>query len=617
MNKGIKQGMAILGISAYYHDSAAAIVKNGEVIAAVQEERFSRIKHDAAFPLRSCEYCLKAAQISIDELDAVVFYDKPFLKFERLIESYYRFAPRGLPSFLKAIPVWLREKLFLKRIIRKKLAEIEAFDPQKLQLLFTEHHLSHAASAFFASPFEAAAILTIDGVGEWATASLGIGKGKEITIIKELHFPHSPGLLYSAFTYFLGFKVNGGEYKLMGLAPYGDAHSHRVKRFISLIYEKLIDLKPDGSLWLNQQYFDYVTGLRMIKAGKWEMLFGFARRTPETAIEQVHCDLAFAIQKVLENIVLGMVKEIKRITGLDNLCMAGGVALNCVANGKIVQKAIFKKLFIQPAAGDAGGALGAALAAYHIYGDQARKISTGSDKMKGTYLGPDFSKTVLRNWLDRQKLSYIYFEHFDKLCRAVSTALADGKIVGWFQGRMEYGPRALGNRSILGDPRNPKMQSIINQKIKNREHFRPFAPAVLAGEASDYFELEDNSSPYMLLVTKINEEQRIMQKTTPSDLSLKDRLAIRRSALPAITHVDYSARIQTVHEASNPKFFQLLRAFKEKTGYGVLINTSFNIRNEPIVCSPEDAYHCFIKTGMDLLVMDQFVLKKHKSGWNF
>lgn len=601
--------MTILGISAYYHDAAAAIVKDGKVLAAVQEERFSRIKHDATFPVHACRYCLEFAGLSIDALDAVVFYDKPFLKFERLIETYYRFAPKGLPSFLKAIPLWLHEKILLKQVLRKALKEVGAYDKTKLRLLFTEHHLSHAASAFFASPFKEAAILTIDGVGEWATATIGFGKDRNITVLKELHFPHSPGLLYSAFTYFLGFKVNGGEYKLMGLAPYGEKNAVEVERFKTIICEKLIDLKEDGSLWLNQSFFNYASGLKMIHEAKWAKLFGFPRRKPDALIEPYHYHLAQAIQQVIEEVVLQMAKETQRITGMQNLCMAGGVALNCVANGRLAGQAYFQNIFVQPAAGDAGGALGAALAAYHIYANQDRILLPDQDGMQGTYLGPAYSNTQIQQMIQDMQADFEYYENFSALCKLVSREIASGKVVGWFQGRMEYGPRALGNRSILGDPRHPEMQQRINLKIKYRESFRPFAPAVLAEDAGNYFKLDRMDTSYMLFVAALSEEYQIPAQTNASD-SIIEKLQLPRSCFPAITHVDYSARVQTVSSQKNPRFYQLLQAFKQQTGHGILVNTSFNIKGEPIVCSPQDAYHCFQKTEMDILVIDNYIFRK-------
>ena len=608
--------MNILGISAFYHDSAATITQNGEIIAAAQEERFTRIKHDPAFPTKAVEYCLLESGLTLDKLDAIVFYDKPLLKFERLLETYYAFSPSGLRSFLTAIPVWLKEKMFLKRMLYEELFKIGEFDKKKVKLLFPEHHLSHAASAFYPSPFEEAAVLTIDGVGEWATASICHGKGKDMSILKELKFPHSLGLLYSAITYFAGFKVNSGEYKLMGLAPYGDPNSERTLRYADIIRTKLIDIQADGSIWLNQDYFDYATGLRMVKDKKWEELFGFARRESETNLQPEHCDFALAAQIVTEEIVILMAKEAKRLTGSDNICLAGGVALNCVANGKLQNAKIFKNVYIQPAAGDAGGALGAALLGEYIYFGKERKVDTNAiDSMKGSYLGPEFSDVDTRLMSKRYNAVYKYYENFEELAAKSATALADGNVVGWFQGRMEFGPRALGGRSILGDARNEEMQKKLNLKIKYREGFRPFAPSVLAEDATEYFELEGNS-PYMLLVHNVQEKRR---KTLPENyraLPLMEKLYYLRSDLPSITHIDFSARIQTVHKETNPRYWTLIDQFKQQTGYGLVVNTSFNVRGEPIVCTPEDAYKCLMRTEMDFLVVGNFIFdKKDQPEW--
>ncbi len=603
--------MNILGISAFYHDSAAAIVQDGEIIAAAQEERFTRKKHDAAFPANAVKMCLEYAGTSIDALDAVVFYDKPLLKFERLLETYNRFAPKGLQSFIASMPVWLREKMFLKRILREELAKIEKHDKRKLRLLFPEHHLSHAASCFYPSAFEESAILTIDGVGEWATASIGKGNGHAIEIVKELHFPDSLGLLYSAFTYFLGFKVNSGEYKLMGLAPYGNHNSAVVISYISSIKKILADVREDGSLKLNQQYFSYATTLRMIPDKKWQQLFGFPLRKPADAIEQHHCDLALAIQLFTEEVVLKMAAHAREITGSENLCMAGGVALNSVANGKIYKEGLFKDIYIQPAAGDAGGALGAALAANYIYFCKQRKINYTLDAMHGAYLGPAFTDAAAVLMAKRYKARFTQYNDFDLLCADVAEALAHGKIVGWFQGRMEFGPRALGNRSILGDARNPEMQKKLNLSIKFRESFRPFAPAVLAEEASHYFR-HFSASPYMLMVNEVADEIKLPLPQDYETLPLAEKLYTQRSVLPAITHVDFSARLQTVHKETNPEFWQLLSAFRQITGCPVLVNTSFNVRGEPIVCTPDDAYRCFMRTEMDMLVIGNLVFHKHQ-----
>lgn len=609
----------ILGISAFYHDAAAALVVGGEVIAAAQEERFTRKKHTSDFPAHAIRYCLEEGGISIDELDAIVFYDKPLLKFERLLQTYYAFAPKGLLSFLKAIPVWLDEKLFLKKRIYDGLASIEPYSRKKVKLLFSEHHLSHAASVFFPSPFQKAAILTIDGVGEWCTASIGIGDYNSIQFLKELHFPHSVGLLYSAFTYYLGFTVNSGEYKLMGLAPYGDAVSTETEKFRQLITTTLVDIKDDGSIWLNQEYFNYATGLRMVYDQKWEWLFGFPRREPEADLAQHHCNLALAIQQVTEAIILKMAREAQRLTGATACCLAGGVALNCVANGKLLREKIFENIYIQPAAGDAGGALGAALATSHLYFEEPvvkeNSLETWKDGLKGSYLGPSYTDKEISSFNKKIKAVALKFSSDNTLMEQVADALSLGKVVGWFQGRMEFGPRALGNRSILGDPRDPGMQKKLNLKIKYREGFRPFAPSVLSEDAATYFELEE-PSPYMLLVSPVKTERRLGLPSDFHEKSLWDRLYLKRSDIQAVTHLDFSARVQTVHSDTNPRYYQLLQAFKQKTGYGILVNTSFNVRGEPIVCSPEDAYRCFMSTEMDVLVIENYLyMKEQQPDW--
>lgn len=613
--------MNILGISAFYHDSAASIIVNGEIIAAAQEERFTRKKHDEGFPVKAIQYCLKQSGLTLDKLDAVVFYDKPLLKFERLLETYYAFSPKGFRSFLMAIPVWLKDKMFLKKLIRDELKKVESYDKKKLKLLFPEHHLSHAASAFYPSPFEESAILTIDGVGEWATASICYGKGKDLEILKELRFPHSLGLLYSAVTYYAGFKVNSGEYKLMGLAPYGDPTSANVKKYVDSIKSTLIEINEDGSIWLNQDYFNYAVGLRMAKDDKWNELFGFKRRESESELEQHHCDFALAIQMVTEEVVIKMAKEAKRLTGSKNLCLAGGVALNCVANGKLQKENIFENIYIQPASGDAGGAPGAALAAYHIYYNKDRKVPVGLDGMSGAYLGPEFSEIDIR--LDAKKYDavYTYHSNFDDVAKEVAKLIADGNVIGWFQDRMEFGPRALGNRSIIGDARNEEMQKKLNLKIKYRESFRPFAPSVLAEDVKEYFEIESNS-PYMLIVQPVKKSRRQSLPDNFSSLPLKEKLYYKRSDLPSITHIDFSARIQTIHKETNPKYWNLINEFKKLTGYGVIVNTSFNVRGEPIVCTPEDAYKCLMRTEMDYLVVGNFIFDKRtqpewkeKSNW--
>ncbi|MDB9989824.1 carbamoyltransferase [Flavobacteriales bacterium] len=606
----------ILGISAFYHDSAAALIINGEIIAAVQEERFTREKHTPDFPVQSIKYCLEEGGLEIDELDAIVFYDKPLLKFERLLQTYYSFAPRGLFSFLKAIPVWLNEKLFLKKLIYDGLKQVNSYNKNKLNLLFSEHHLSHAASAFYPSKFQEAAILTIDGVGEWCTASIGLGNKEKISILKEMEFPHSLGLLYSAFTYYLGFTVNSGEYKLMGLAPYGIPDSKNTMKFKELIKEKLVDIKEDGSVWLDQSYFNYATGLSMTRDNKWERLFDLKRRNAETDLDQIHCDFALAIQQVTEEIVIKMALEAKRITKTDYLCMAGGVALNCVANGKLIEKNIFKDIYIQPASGDAGGALGAALAINHMYFNKVREINYSYDNMKGTYLGPDFSEKEIQTMNKKVKSNYEFYADFSDLSGFVASKLSKGNIVGWFQGRMEFGPRALGNRSILGDARVPEMQKKLNLKIKYREGFRPFAPSVLAEKHKEYFDL-DSVSPYMLIVAPVKKERRKKLPKKFHDLTLWDKLYIERSDIQSVTHLDFSARIQTVHKETNPKYWELINSFNNQTGYGLVVNTSFNVRGEPIVCTPYDAYRCFMSTEMDYLVINNFVYyKKNQPDWD-
>jgi carbamoyltransferase len=608
--------MTILGISAFYHDSAAAIIQDGEVIAAAQEERFTRKKHDSNFPVNAARFCLEYAGRSINELDAVVFYDKPLLKFERLLETYYAFAPKGLQSFMMSMPVWIKEKLFLKKLIWDALNTIEPVDKKKVKLLFPEHHLSHAASAFYPSSYEKAAILTIDGVGEWATASICYGEGNKITVLKELDFPHSLGLLYSAFTYYCGFKVNSGEYKLMGLAPYGNHGSAQVQKFVDIIKNSLVDLKEDGSIFLNQEYFNYATGLRMVYDDKWEKLFGFPRRRSESQLEQHHCDLALAIQEVTEEAVLNLGKEAKKLTGADYLCMAGGVALNCVANGKLDDAKLFKQIFIQPAAGDAGGALGAAYAAHHIYFGMERRVDPAKlDALKGSYLGTEHSDMDILTVAKKYRADYENYDDEDALLEKVASLIAQGNVIGWHQGRMEFGPRALGARSIIADARNPEMQKKLNLKIKYREGFRPFAPVVPAEDVSEYFEHHD-ISPYMLLVKPVKKARRIPYPADYNGKELLEKLYFLRSDIPAITHIDYSARLQTVHKETNPRFWKLLNAFKKVTGYSVMVNTSFNVRGEPIVNTPEDSYRCFMRTDMDYLVVGNFIFdKKRQPEW--
>ena len=594
-------GSNILGISAYYHDSAAAMVVNGVIRAAAQEERFSRKKHDARFPVSAVRYCLSEAGIKIADLDYVVFYDKPFLKFERLLETYLGFAPRGLRSFVAAMPIWIKEKLFLKNTLKKELAALAGCKTSQVpSLLFTEHHQSHAASAFFPSPFENAAVLCLDGVGEWATTSAWHGEGNKLTPLWQIDFPHSLGLLYSAFTYYTGFKVNSGEYKLMGLAPYGKPG------FVDLIMDNLLDLKEDGTFRLDMDYFDYATGLTMTNR-RFNELFNGPPRKRESEITRREMDLARSIQVVTEEVVMRLANTIQKETNAENLCLAGGVALNCVANGRILRKGPFKKIWIQPAAGDAGGALGAAMAAWYQHGNHER-TTNGSDKMQGAYLGPSFSEDKIKTFLDSISAPFKHIPD-DELLTRLAEILDQGKVVGWFQGRMEFGPRALGGRSILGDPRNSDMQSVMNLKIKYRESFRPFAPSVLAERVSDYFEM-DVESPYMLIVAPVREEIKTRVAGDDKEKFGIEKLKIIRSELPAVTHVDYTARIQTVHKETNPRYHALLSRFHERTGCGVLINTSFNVRGEPIVCTPEDAYRCFMRTEMDYLAIENFLLDK-------
>lgn len=602
--------MKILGISCFYHDSAASIIIGGEIIASVQEERYTREKHTPKFPSNAIKFCLEETGLKLEELDAVVFYDKPIVKFERLLSTFYQVAPKGVIPFIKSIPIWLKEKLFLRKLIYENLKEIEpSFKKKDLNLLFTEHHISHAASAFYPSNFNESAILTIDGVGEWCTASICIGKDKNIKILKELHFPHSVGLLYSAFTYFLGFRVNSGEYKLMGLAPYGIDDSEETISFIEKIKSKIVDIKEDGSIFLNQEYFKYTYGLRMIKENKFKYLFGIKTRKEEEEITQTHCNMALAIQKVTEEIVIKMVKETKKLTSSNNLCLSGGVALNCVANGKIEELGIFENIYIQPASGDAGGSLGSALAINHMYFNSNRIYSKDYDLMKGSYLGPYFSDKEILITNKKYKAISEHLESFENLSKKVAKLISEGKIVGWFQGRSEFGPRALGNRSILADPRNPEMQKKLNLKIKYREGFRPFAPSVLEEDYSKFFE-GNTKSPYMLMVKKIKDEIKIKTPNNYWNLNYWEKLYTNRSKLQSITHVDFSARIQTVSKKTNLRYWSLINEFKKITDVGVLVNTSFNVRGEPIVNSPEDAFKCFMNTEMDVLVIGNFLYYK-------
>ncbi|MEG5173675.1 carbamoyltransferase [Microcoleus sp. B3-D7] len=639
--------MNILGISAYYHDSAAALIRDGEIIAAAQEERFSRKKHDARFPKNAIAYCLKEAKIDLRELDHIVFYDKPLVKFERLLETYLAYAPQGFRSFLAAMPIWLKEKLYLKTMLKRDLAAIANCKTNKLpSLLFTEHHQSHAASAFFPSPFEKAAVLCLDGVGEWATTSVWLGDGNELTPQWEIDFPHSLGLLYSAFTYYTGFKVNSGEYKLMGLAPYGEP------KYVDKILNYLIDLKDDGTFRLNMDYFNYTVGLTMTNK-KFDELFEGPPRQAEGKLTQREMDIAASIQVVTEEVVLRLCRTVKKELNVDYLCLAGGVALNCVANGRLLREGIFKDIWIQPAAGDAGGALGAALAIWYQYCEQTRTVSANStansreslktelvttnaaveersevltanqavatlaksvahltchDQMRGSYLGPRFTDAEILEYLDAVKASYHRLDDAE-LMPQLAEILEQGNVVGWFQGRMEFGPRALGGRSIIGDPRSAKMQSVMNLKIKYRESFRPFAPSILAERVADYFEI-DHSSPYMLLVAPVKSSLRIPMTPEQEQLFGIEKLNIPRSEIPAVTHVDYSARIQTVHKETNPRYYDLISHFEERSGCSIVVNTSFNVRGEPIVCTPEDAYRCFMRTEMDYLVLENYLLPK-------
>ncbi len=586
--------MNILGISAYYHDSAACLVRDGQILAAAQEERFTRKKHDERFPRHAIDYCLREGRIAIRDIDYVAFYEKPFVKFDRILHSFLAYAPAGIRTFLKAIPLWIKEKIWIKSELEKELG----FSGK---MLFPEHHESHAASAFFASPFEEAAFLTVDGVGEWTTTSFGVGQGNALEIHAEMRFPHSLGLLYSAFTYYAGFRVNSGEYKLMGLAPYGEP------RFKEVILRELIDLKPDGSFRLNMEFFDYGVGLTMTHS-RFHRLFGGPPRRPESPLTQRDMDIASSIQAVTDEIMLRMARQVRRETGQRNLCLAGGVALNCVANGLILREGIFEKIWLQPAAGDAGGALGAALLTWHQYLGNKRKVDGRTDLQKSSLLGPGYSDQEIRDFLQQQGVAFVELSEADLLDR-VTNLIAVDKVIGWFQGRMEFGPRALGNRSIIGDARSSQMQEIMNLKIKFRESFRPFAPSVLEERASEYFDLH-TESPYMLLVAPVSESKRREVAQDQKEKFGLQKLLTVRSTVPAVTHVDFSARVQTVSEAQNPLFYRLLKRFEEKTNCPVLINTSFNVRGEPIVCSPQDAYRCFMRTNMDYLVMNRFMLEK-------
>jgi carbamoyltransferase len=595
--------MRILGLSAFYHDSAAALVVDGHIVAAAQEERFTRKKHDARYPAKAIAYCLAQGGITLDQVDHVAFYDKPFLKFERLLETYLAFAPRGFKSFRMAIPVWLKEKLFQKKLLADELKSAAPGFDWEAKLLFAEHHQSHAASAFYPSPFEEALVLTMDGVGEWATTSVGIGRGNSLEMVREIHFPHSLGLLYSAFTYYTGFKVNSGEYKVMGLAPYG------TPRFAQTILDHVIDLKDDGSFRLNMDYFDYCTGLTMTNT-KFDALFGAPRRTPEERLDQRHMDLAASVQAVLEEAVLRLTRSLQAETGMENLCLAGGVALNCVANGKILRDGKWKGLWIQPASGDAGGALGAALAGYHLFKGGPRTANGKTDTMQGAYLGPEFAQSQIEERLTAAGAKFDVLSDADLTARAAAD-LAEGLALGWFQGRMEFGPRALGGRSILGDARSPAMQKTLNLRVKYRESFRPFAPSVLREDVADWFEI-DTDSPYMLLVADIQQKRRRTMTEAEQALFGIDKLNVPRSDVPAVTHVDYSARIQTVHAETNPRYHALISAFKGLTGCPVVVNTSFNVRGEPIVGSPEDAFRCFMGSEIERLAVGNCYLIKDR-----
>ena len=592
--------MKILGISAFYHDSAAALVVDGKIKAAAQEERFTRKKHDFNFPSNAVKFCLEKEGIEAKDIDYVAFYDKPFLKFERILETYLHYAPKGLRSFIKAMPLWIKKKIWIKSLIQD---ELKGYDNP---ILFPEHHISHAASAFYPSPFNNSAIITADGVGEWTTTSIGHGIGNNVKLLKEIKFPHSLGMLYSAFTYYTGFKVNSGEYKIMGLAPYGEP------KYVQKILDNLIDLKEDGSFRLNMKYFNYASGLTMTNK-KFDKLFGGPARQKETQLTQREMDLTRSVQDVTEMVMLRMAKHAKKITGAENLCLAGGVALNCVANGKILKEKIFDKIWIQPAAGDAGGALGAALAVWYDYLENERKVDENSDSQMGSYLGPEFDKDEISNFLTKHKIPFNEFKFFseDEIFNKTADLISKGNVIGWFQDKMEFGPRALGNRSIIGDARSTEMQKKLNLKIKFRESFRPFAPSVLNENVSDYFDI-DRESPYMLLVANVHKNiQKPMTEDQKKMFGI-DKLNVSRSDIPAITHVDYSARIQTVHKDTNPKYWKMINAFKEKTGCPVIVNTSFNVRGEPIVCTPEDAYKCFMRTEMDYLVLGNFLLDKTK-----
>lgn len=593
--------MIILGISAFYHDSAAALIRDGEIIAAAQEERFTRIKHDSSLPINAIKYCLAEAKINLSDINYITFYEKPFIKFERLIETYLTYSPKGYKSFSKAIPLWIKDKLFQKKHIENQIKSISPDSNLKAQILFSEHHQSHAASAFYPSPFKEAVVLTMDGVGEWTTTSVAIGSGSSLKIVREIHFPHSIGLLYSAFTQYLGFKVNSGEYKVMGLAPYGKP------KYVELIKKNLINIKKDGSFRLNMNFFEYCTGDRMVNK-KFEQLFKMKTRIPDsTELTNFHMDIAASVQKVTEEIVLTLARSLRKEFGIENICLAGGVALNCVANGALERENIFKNIWVQPASGDSGGALGACLASYYIH-LKNKRITNPSDSMKGSYLGPSFSQELIEESLQKLGANYIKLEE-NELISKVSDLIKNEKAIGWFQGRMEYGPRSLGARSIIADARSSSMQKNLNLKVKFRESFRPFAPSVLKEDVKKYFQI-DLDSPYMLMVAPIRKDLRVSMTEEEDGLFGIEKLNVKRSILPAITHVDYSARVQSVSQKTNPKFHKLISAFKEKTGSSVLVNTSFNVRGEPIVCTPEDAFNCFMGTDLDALAIENYILLK-------
>ncbi len=600
--------MKILGIAAYYHDSSATIIIDGEIIAAAQEERFTRIKNDPSFPINAIKYCLDEAGLTIEDLDAVSYFEKPLLKFERILYSFLSEAPRGFRAFIRSMPIWIKEKLMIRSLLKSELKKVQDFDKKKLKLLFPSHHLSHAASAFYPSGYDNAAILTIDGVGEWNTTGIFYGNGHKIQELYSIDFPHSIGLLYSAFTFFLGFRVNSGEYKMMGLAPYGDKESVQSHAYIEKIKSKILSDYPEKLFELNLDYFEFTRGSNMIAIDKWESLFQLEKRAASDKLEQVHCDLAYAIQNVTEELITRLAEKALSITQATKLCMAGGVALNCVANGKVLNVESLEGLFVQPAAGDSGGSLGAALAAHYIYFDNARKVDS-SDGMKSALLGPSFHEKEMKCLFSNPKVRYTLYDDFQKLARITAELISQEKVIGWFQGRMEFGPRALGNRSILGDPRSEEMQLKLNLKIKNRESFRPFAPVMLEEEMDEYFDIKQ-SSPYMLLVEQMKDQHLESLPANFNQLDLKEKLYRKKSSLPAITHVDGSSRIQTVSRDSNPKFRNLLKKFKELTGVGVLINTSFNVKDEPIVCTPEDAMNCFLETKMDFLVINNYIFEK-------